>query len=326
MNNNKKWFVFLLLMMLGLVMAGTAVYADITATYTVSKSVVGGGGHQNSTGGTYALSGTAGQSAAQTAVSGGDYSLTSGFWAENGDDYTATVQFVTDSYSVAEDGNSVEISVVRSGSSSDDVTVTYATSNGTATDGSDYTATSGTLTWYFTNGTSTKTFDIPIINDSMAENDETIMLTLSNPTSGATLGTNATATVTITDDDTSSAGKLQFTSATYSVAEDGGTAEVTIERIGGSSGAVSVNFVVSGGTATAGSDYTSPPQGIHYFPDGSTEAVISITIHDDSVTEGDETVIMTLSSPTGGATLGTAETVLTIKESGHMIYLPMITR
>lgn len=76
------------------------------------------------------------------------------------------------------------------------MTVNYATSNGTATAGSDYTATSGTLT--FNPGQTSRTFTVPIIDDSLNEVDETVNLTLSNP-SNATLGSPATATLTIID-------------------------------------------------------------------------------------------------------------------------------
>ena len=81
-----------------------------------------------------------------------------------------------------------------------DVTVTYATGNGTATAGQDYTTTSGTLS--FGVGETTKTIAVPILSDSIDEPAETFTVTLSSPTGGATLGPTSTATVTITDADT----------------------------------------------------------------------------------------------------------------------------
>jgi hypothetical protein len=77
------------------------------------------------------------------------------------------------------------------------VSVAYATADGTATAGSDYTATSGTLV--FAPGQTSKTVAVPILGDTAYEPDETFMLTLSNPVN-ATLGT-ATATGRITSDD-----------------------------------------------------------------------------------------------------------------------------
>ena len=68
--------------------------------------------------------------------------------------------------------------MTRTGGSSGAVGVSYATSNGTATAGSDYTSTSGTLSW--ANGdTANKTFSVPILNDTLDEANETFTLTLS---------------------------------------------------------------------------------------------------------------------------------------------------
>lgn len=66
--------------------AGTAVSANIKGTgYTINKSVVAGGGQQNSTTGAYSLSGTVGQTAVSTTpIQSGNYQLHSGFWANNG--------------------------------------------------------------------------------------------------------------------------------------------------------------------------------------------------------------------------------------------------
>jgi hypothetical protein len=80
------------------------------------------------------------------------------------------------------------------------VTVDYATSDGTAnTVENDYTSTSGTLV--FSPGQTSQTFDVPILDDSLDEPDETVRLTLSNQTV-ATLGSPSSATLTIEDNDT----------------------------------------------------------------------------------------------------------------------------
>src|SRR4029077_9902940 len=91
----------------------------------------------------------------------------------------------------------------RTGGTSGAVSVHYATSDGTATAGSDYTAASGTLT--FADGEASKTFTVTILDDTAVEGNETVNLTLSGPTGGATLGTLASATLTIVDNDTATA-------------------------------------------------------------------------------------------------------------------------
>ncbi len=100
-------------------------------------------------------------------------------------------------YSVAEGVGTASVTVTLSAAASGPVTVAYATADGTATAGSDYTAASGTLT--IPAGSTSGTIDVPIIDDSVVEASGTFTVTLSNPT-GATLGA-AIATVTITDDD-----------------------------------------------------------------------------------------------------------------------------
>src|SRR6185295_12432428 len=81
------------------------------------------------------------------------------------------------------------------------VTVQYATTNGSAQAGTDYMATSGTLT--FAAGETSKPIVVPILGDTTSEPDETFSVTLANPI-GATLGT-AQATGTIVDDDVAAA-------------------------------------------------------------------------------------------------------------------------
>ncbi|MBW8878653.1 MAG: DUF1929 domain-containing protein [Acidobacteria bacterium] len=102
------------------------------------------------------------------------------------------------SYATGEAGPAV-VAVTRSGGSTGTVTVQYSTADGTARAGSDYTATSGTLT--FAAGETRKVLSVPILNDAVQEPDESFTVTLSNPTGGASLGSPQTATVTIVDDD-----------------------------------------------------------------------------------------------------------------------------
>lgn len=106
--------------------------------------------------------------------------------------------FTVSVHTVGESGPSV-LTVTRSNGSDGSVSVAYATVNDTAMAGSDYTATSGTLT--FADGEVSRTIRVPGVNDPDVESNETFQLQLSAPTGGATLGTPSTVTVTIVDDD-----------------------------------------------------------------------------------------------------------------------------
>ena len=109
-----------------------------------------------------------------------------------------TLRFAAMNASVSESAGSATITVTRTSGSTGVVSVDFATSNGTATAGADYTATSGTLSWV-DGDAAVKSFAVPITNDTLAEGNETVILTLTNATGGAALGAPATMTLTILD-------------------------------------------------------------------------------------------------------------------------------
>jgi hypothetical protein len=121
-----------------------------------------------------------------------------------------TIQFSSSSYTVSETGPRVDITLTRSGNTAGSSSVSFATNdaagltncnvfNGTASPRCDYENTIGTATWAAGDATA-KTFSIAIVDDSYAEGTETFTIGLNSP-SGATLGAQSTATVTITDNE-----------------------------------------------------------------------------------------------------------------------------
>lgn len=105
------------------------------------------------------------------------------------------------SYSADENAGTVTITVSRTGGSAGDVSVDYATADGTATAGDDYQSASGTLD--FLDGETSRTFVVTLLDDTDYEGDEDLNLTLSNATGGATLGSQNAAVLTIIEDDPS---------------------------------------------------------------------------------------------------------------------------
>jgi hypothetical protein len=192
--------------------------------------------------------------------------------------------------------------------STNDVTVDYATSNGSATAGSDYTATSGTAT--ITAGSTSTTVVVSISGDTSVESNESFTLSLSNA-SGATLAT-ASATGTINNDDgTPPQPNLSVNDA--SVTEgDSGTVNMTFTlSLSAASGSdVTVNYATSNGSATAGSDYTAAND-TAMISAGNTSTTVSVSVMGDSTPESDETFTLTLSNASG-ATLVTATATGTI--------------
>jgi hypothetical protein len=201
--------------------------------------------------------------------------------------------------------------VLRTGGTASPVGVQYATADGTATAGTEYTATSGTLV--FAAGQTSATFTIPILDDNLDETNKTVNLALTAPmVGGATLGTPNTAVLTITDDDVP--GVIGFSAAAYSVAESvvGGNATIRVNRTG-TSGGVTVELAAFDVSADS-ADYTSPSQTLT-FAAGETSKPVTIPIANDTAREGNETLRLVLSNPTGGATLGIQQAVLTITDN-----------
>lgn len=216
------------------------------------------------------------------------------------DDPTGDVEFAALSYEVDEtDGNAL-VTVRRVGGAAGAVSVDYATSDGTAQAGSDYTAASGALD--FAAGQTQASFSIPLTWDGLDESTETINVALSNPAGGADLAANDAAVVHVGDDGAS--GPVQFSAANFSVGESDGSVMVSVTRSGGSlGGPVSVDYATSDGSATAGDDYTATT-GTLSFAAGETTKAFSVAVLGDSAQENPESFTVSLSNPTGGTVLG----------------------
>ncbi len=214
-------------------------------------------------------------------------------------------QFTASSYSVNEGAGTITIGVARTGGSDGAVSVNYTSSNGTAVAGQDYAATSGILTWAAGDST-VKTFTVAVLDDTAVESNESALVSLTNPTGGATLANSASATLTIVDIDvapTPTFGRLQFSASNYTVNEAAGTVTIGVMRTGGSDGAVSVNYATANGTAAA-SDYAATSGTLTWAAGDSSVKSFTVSIIDDSLVEANETILVALTNPTGGATLG----------------------
>jgi hypothetical protein len=226
-----------------------------------------------------------------------------------------TIGFSAAAYGIGENENSVTITVNRTGGTKGAVSVAYATSDSTASSGRDYSSTSGTLN--FADGESSKTFAVAVTNNSSIEGNRTVNLVLSGPTGGVVLGSPSSVPLTISDDETlntATGGMMRFSQGTYTVAESDGKAVITVQRITGDAGTVSVQYATSNGTAFSGSDFTSTSGTLTFAP-GEIAKTFTVPLIPDTQAETEETVTLTLSNPTGGAALGD-QTTATLKISG----------
>lgn len=101
--------------------------------------------------------------------------------------------------------------------------------------------------------------------------------------------------------------RVQFSAANFAVSEGAGSFAVTVTRIGVTTGAASVDFNTSSGTASERSDFISA-LGVLTFAAGETSRTFTVLITDDALAEFDETITLSLDNPTG-ATLGVPNTV-----------------
>ena len=207
------------------------------------------------------------------------------------------------------------LNVTLSAASGQTVSVPYSVTAGTATGGGiDFTLASGTLT--FAPGKTTATIPLTVVNDTLHELNETVLVTLGTPTNG-TLGANVVHTITIQDDD--AVPKVSFKAVTSSVSEKLGLVVIPVVLSAATSETVTINYaVLTGGTASSADFVLSA--GTLTFAPGETTKNISLTAVDDGVTtpkEPSETVKISLTSPSG-ATLATAVHTATITDGGTL--------
>jgi hypothetical protein len=207
------------------------------------------------------------------------------------------------SYSGSE-GQSVTVSIQRVNGSDGAASVRVVTANGSATAGSDYTGVSQTVSWGDGDAT-TRTVSVQLLADLAIEGSESFTVRLESAT-GVSLGSPATATVTIADttDDTSAPeptpGVAQLSSASYSGSE-GSSVTITIQRVGGSDGAASVRVVGHSGTAISGTDFAALSQTVSWSAGDASPRTVSVSLFADSVAEGQETFSVQLDQFVGVA-------------------------
>jgi glucose/arabinose dehydrogenase len=213
-----------------------------------------------------------------------------------------------DNVSITE-GNSgtttAAFTVSLSSTSSQNVTVNYATANGTATSGSDFVATSGTAT--ITAGQLSTTVNVTINGDTTFEANETFFVNLTNPVN-ATISDNQ-GIGTINNNDSVPSISINDVSVTEGNAGSA-TAGFTVSLTNPSDQTITVNYATAAGTATADSDYATTSASLTFTP-GQISQPVSVTINGDTMFEPNEVFTVNLSNATN-ANLGDTQGVGTI--------------
>jgi YVTN family beta-propeller protein len=230
---------------------------------------------------------------------------------ENDPQAPGVLQFSASTVTANEGDGTLNLTVTRTDGKDGEVSVQYL-ANG-ASVGTDYIGESGTLTWASGDDTP-KSLNLVLIDDTEVEATETLALILLNPTGDAILGSQTEATLSITDNDApQQPGTLQFSEPTYSAGEDADKISLTVTRVDGSDGEVSVQYLVTGGsTATADNDYTGGTGTLTWSAGDSNPKPLAITVIDDTESESTETIQFTLSNPTGASLGSPAQATLSL--------------
>ena len=183
----------------------------------------------------------------------------------------------------AVEGEAMVFTVTLRAAGSQALTVQYATVDGTATAGADYTATSGQLV--FAADETERQVSVPVTDDAEAEDNETLALEVQLVD---VAGPSASATGTIVEND-----MLTVSVTAPDVQETDGLATFTASLSSASSYRIVVEYETSDGTATAGADYLETTGELVFAP-GETEKSVAVQVLDDDLVEGAETLLLSM--------------------------------
>ncbi len=208
------------------------------------------------------------------------------------DDDSPIVTISSTDTNAAETGDTALVTIRRGGPTNDALTVNLSRTGG-ATAGTDYTGINTTV--LIPGGITNVVLTLLPAQDATAEGTETAIISVTAG-GGYVVGAPSSVTLFIADDDRN----VVSISASGPIAYEGGAnGTLTLTRSGSTSASLNVALTTSG-TATSGTDYTNTPSSITTVSFAIGEAVRTITIHpiDDSITEGEETVLVQISAGT----------------------------
>ena len=228
--------------------------------------------------------------------------------------FSPTSVFVTEADGVA------SFMLIRTGGSAGSLTVSFSVMNQTATSGLDFTPVQGTLT--FADGEASKMFTVPILEDSLDEPTETATVRLSTSGNLDTLGTQSTATLTITDNDPLPG--LSVSNVSMYEGNSGHTIMHVVVNLSAVSGkTVTATFATENGTASPVNDYNATGGGVLFNP-GESSRTFFVRVFGDTETEVDETFLVNLTSVSGATALRGQGIATILNDDGNTIPLQLM--
>jgi subtilisin family serine protease len=219
------------------------------------------------------------------------------------DDGPGSFAFDALSYAVNEAHDHATVTLVRSAGKAGPATVRLSLAEGSARQDADYLLPEA-LTVRFEDGQVSAQVEIPLVDDSVHEGNESFRVSLGEPTHGARIVEPAAATVTILDDDPdNSLTTVHFDAVNYLVSERGQSARLTVRRSGNLDRTASVSYRTVAGSARAGTDFLAS-SGLLVFRPRVSSKTLSVPILDDAVYERERSFTVVLSEVDAGSVLG----------------------
>jgi len=221
---------------------------------------------------------------------------------------SGALTFTSPAFQADENSTNALITVRRTGGTAGAVSIDFATADGTATNGVNYSNVLSTLT--FPSGETFQSVLVPVMEDLQITPDLTVNLSLSHPQGGAVLGDQYVATLLVLNDDSA----VSFTSTNYTVKQDipTGLAGVTLVRQGSTRFPATVDFfTITNGTAILGRDYQAVSNTVAFLT-GQSKVTVSVPILNDPLMLNDTTVVLQMTNASNTLLFNPSTAFLTI--------------
>lgn len=205
----------------------------------------------------------------------------------------------------------ITVNLVSPNSNPTSVNVILGTGSTATGGGTDYTYTAATVT-FPASSTTPQTVTVSIVNDVLAEPNETVVLKLAGATNGGLIVNDSIHTLTIIDNDQL---RVDWDTTNFSYNENAGTVSSNVLINTSSSSATSVNVVLVAGSASSGSDFTFTPVTVTFPASSTTPQAVSFTITDDVLVEGLENFTLRLTNATNSAVVTDSNFLVTIVDN-----------
>jgi hypothetical protein len=213
-----------------------------------------------------------------------------------------TLSFDPSEYSIGEGDGEAIVTITRTGGSAGEVSARVITVDGSATAGEDYTPVD-TIVLFEDGDVEPKTVRVPIIDDALVEDQESVRVRMSDVV-GAEVDEDQADVYIHDNDEPPVPGTLQFAVSSVEVGENVGMLGIEVMRSGGSDGAVSALVRTRNGSARSGSDYLPLETRVNFADGDAATKTVFVNITDDALDEDEEQFELTLTGADGGANIG----------------------